>query len=920
MNANDLNRIMLDAMPICGNCWNDRYEIIACTEETVRLFGVSSKQEFLDRFYDFSPLHQPDGRLSRERVLQSVKEAFERGYMRFEWLHLNAHGEPIPCEITLIRVSYGDGYVVAGYVRDLREFKATLDKMREADERTQIMLDATPLCANFWDRDLHNIDCNQEAVKLFELSSKQEYLNRFHELSPEFQPGGERSEDLAQELVKQAFDEGYCRFEWMHQKLNGEPVPSEITLVRVKYKDDFIVVGYTRDLREIKATLEKMREADERTQLMLDATPLCCNLWDKNFHNIDCNQEAVTLFELSSKQEYLDRFYELSPERQPNGRLTSEMALENIKKAFEEGYCRFEWMHQKLNGEPVPSEITLVRVKYKDGFIVAGYTRDLRELKASMAKIREADERTQLMLDATPLCCNLWDKNFHNIDCNQEAVKLFELSSKQEYLDRFYELSPERQPNGRLSSEMALENIKEAFAEGYCRFEWMHQKLNGDPVPSEITLVRVKFRGDFIVAGYTRDLRELKAMLAEMHKVEDDLRLARDAAQESTKAKSEFLANMSHEIRTPMNGILGLIRLTLGTELTERQRDYLAKTEQSAKNLLRIINDILDFSKIEAGKLEMECVEFRLEDIFEEVDGIFSARIAEKGIDFGLKLPGGLPKGLVGDPLRLKQILINLINNSVKFTEAGRIDIGVEKFWQEDTHVYFRFAVSDTGIGMTPEQVDALFTPFTQADSSITRRYGGTGLGLAICKNLVEMMGGSIWAESEPGKGATFRFTVRFELPVEKTRGDGMGVSMEDGGGTSSRAVWGGANGARILLVEDNEINQIIAQEMLVSEGYIVDIAANGEEAIAMLEKRDYALVLMDIQMPVMDGLTASRRIRASGRHDRLPIIAMSAHAMSGDREKSLESGMDDHLTKPIDPETLYEAVGRWIGGRGRGA
>ncbi len=778
------------------------------------------------------------------------------------------------------------------------------------------LLDAMPMCLNCWNRNFENIYCNDAAVRLFGLSSREEYLRRFDELCPQYQPDGRLSHELAAEHVARAFAEGQHRFEWMHRTLDNEPIPTEITLVRTMYQGEPVVAGYTRDLREIRASMDKMREADERTQIMLDATPMCASFWDKDCKNIDCNQEAVNLFGLSSKQEYLDRFFELSPERQPDGRLSSEKAMENISIALRNGYHRFEWMHQKLDGEPIPAEITLVRVKRRDGYIVAGYTRDLREIRASMDKMREADERTQVMLDATPLCCNLWDKDFNNIDCNQEAVTLFGLGAKQEYLDSFFKLSPERQPDGRLSSEKALEKITTAFRDGYCRFEWMHQKLDGERIPSEITLVRVRHRGEFIVAGYTRDLRELKAMLAEMHKVEDDLRLARDAAEESARAKSEFLANMSHEIRTPMNGIIGMLHLLLNTELRPAQLSYLQKTLYSANNLLRIINDILDFSKIEAGKLEIEKVPFSLRDVCEELENVFAARIAEKGLDFHMEADTIPQTRILGDPLRLKQVLFNLVSNAVKFTEKGEIRVRIENRGLDSAWAGYVFSVRDTGIGLTPEQIGRLFSPFTQADASTTRKYGGTGLGLAISKNLVNMMHGDIWVESEPGKGATFFFTAGFEVDSAEALPHFAVPDCPAGESPPlmPALVPDKKRGGRILLVEDNEINRIIAEELLKTVGYEVDVANNGEEALRMVGRQQYVLVLMDIQMPVMDGLTATRRIRAGGGFDDLPIVAMSAHAMAGDKEKSLECGMDDHITKPISPDVLYATLDFWIG------
>ncbi len=645
---------------------------------------------------------------------------------------------------------------------------------------------------------------------------------------------------------------------------------------------------------------------EKLAQVAINAMPMRVVFWNKNCEMIACNDEVMRLFGFSDAKEYALKFKDFSPEYQPNGELSKELSRKQIMKAFKEGHNCFEWLHQYQGGELVPSEITMVRVKYQEEDVVVAYTRDLREQKAYLEKIREADERTQVMLDATPLCCNLWDSDYNNIACNQEAVNLFGLRDKQEYLERFFELSPQYQPCGRPTSEMALENIQKAFDEGYCRFEWMHQKLNGEKVPSEITLVRVWHKEQYIVAGYTRDLRELKAMLADMHKVEDDLRYARDVAQESTKAKSEFLANMSHEIRTPMNGILGMLHLTLDTDLMPEQREYLKKTQLSAKNLLRIINDILDFSKIEAGKLEMENTQFALNSIFEELNTILSLKIQEKEIAFNINTSDNLPKMVIGDPLRLKQVLLNLTNNAIKFTERGSIDIKVEKIKEENGVAQLMFSVKDSGIGMTQELIDILFAPFVQADTSTTRNYGGTGLGLAISKKLVEMMRGEIWVESIPGSGSTFCFTANFK--ITETAIEPEKIEQNEQAERETRTF-------DILLVEDNNINQMIAQALLKKKGHRVDIANNGQEALEMLKNKAYSIVLMDIQMPIMDGLSATKIIRDSGQYNDLPVIAMSAHAMMGDREKSIASGMNDHITKPIEPEILYSTIVKWARG-----
>ncbi len=253
---------------------------------------------------------------------------------------------------------------------------------------------------------------------------------------------------------------------------------------------------------------------------MLDAVPLCATLWDANLNRIDCNQEAVSLFGLSSRQEYLDRFFELSPANQPDGSPSRESAAAYIRQAFDTGRVRFEWIHQKLDGTPIPAEITLVRVEYDNGYLVTGYTRDLRELKAMEAETKKASERMRIMLDSVPLSFTLWDAGFNRIDCNQEAVSLFELSSKQEYIDRFFELSPEYQPDGRPSREKAIEMLSRTVETGRERFEWMRQKLNGDAIPSEITLVRVDKEDGYVIAGYTRDLREIKHTVSRLNRME----------------------------------------------------------------------------------------------------------------------------------------------------------------------------------------------------------------------------------------------------------------------------------------------------------------------------------------------------------------------------------------------------------------
>lgn len=399
-----------------------------------------------------------------------------------------------------------------------------------------------------------------------------------------------------------------------------------------------------------------------------------------------------------------------------------------------------------------------------------------------------------------------------------------------------------------------------------------------------------------------------------------------EALEGATRAQTNFIANMSHEIRTPMNAIVGMGHLLRRTDLSPLQRDYLNKVDSSAQLLLCLINDILDFSKIRAGKLSMETIPFSTADIISRTSDTAAGLLeSKKTVAFTVDLHPNVPENLLGDPYRLQQILNNLLSNACKFTETGTVQLTVEAidsqlsrtstvYWPKyldntDTGVNLRFSVSDTGHGMTQEEQACLFQPFSQADLSTTRKFGGTGLGLAICKHLVELMGGQFDLKSAPDKGSEFTFTAVF----------GHAGSLCQSSATNSCDPEAdpfrvSAHPGLVLLVEDNAINRLIANEMLSAMGHTVDMAEDGQKAVEMAEGTRYDIIFMDIQMPVMDGLNASRAIRSGcGPNARSPIVAMTAHAMDTDRISSLEAGMNGHLTKPIDPHVLRVTVDEWL-------
>ncbi len=402
---------------------------------------------------------------------------------------------------------------------------------------------------------------------------------------------------------------------------------------------------------------------------------------------------------------------------------------------------------------------------------------------------------------------------------------------------------------------------------------------------------------------------ELELEIQKLKKAEE----ARSHAEAASLIKDAFLANMSHELRTPMNAVIGLSYLCLQTDMSDKQRDYLQKINGSAKSLLGILNDILDVSKIEAGKMEMDRIPFELEDVMGSLATIVGVRSQEKHLQFVVETAPNVPPSLVGDPLRLGQVLINLAGNAIKFTEKGEVLVRVELEKESDDQVTLRFTIKDTGIGMSKKEIDNLFRPFTQADSSITRRFGGTGLGLTISKRLVEMMGGGIRVESVPGSGSKFTFTANFHK-VEKSGWDSLASGkFRIAGAQFNQVLVSQFRGARMLLVEDDEINQQVAREMLESYGIQVTLAVNGEEAMARLKEEQFDGVLMDMQMPVMDGVSTAREIRRDPQYAELPIIALTANVMVSDQNRILAAGMNDHIGKPIDPDRLVAILAKWV-------
>ncbi|MCL1844257.1 MAG: ATP-binding protein [Defluviitaleaceae bacterium] len=934
-----VTKVLMDAAPFAVSVWDINHKFIDCNKQTLEMFGLTHIQEYGIRYNETIPEKQPCGTPSWERGQEYLRKTFTDGVKRFHFMRKHVTtGEPIPVEITMVRIDSRTEPYVAAFIEDLR-VRALLERENAVARRWKGVLDTMPVGVNMYDENNVMLEVNKTMLEQFECTSKEEYLERWRDTLPEYQPDGKLTTEKFAEAIKEAFEKGEVNGrEWQMQTINGRPVPMHIKSVVAEENGKPLLVTYTTDLRQLHNAMQKVQEEQEFNSVLYENSPYGVSVWNSRNEVIGLNRQLMKIFAVRDFEQFTKKFKTLYNEYQPNGIHSEEGFYDYMRRAFDGETVRFEWTNLSATGEELPLEITFVRYRRGDEYFVAAYTVDLRDVKSTMVRLREADERSAILTNATPIACALINSEMKVVECNQAAVNLLAKTADSpfEYHDsedgEFYYCEGKCTECGfyrraecvarrclirnwrhtidgyRESPEKINDLIKQmcesAAEEGIKRTTSKRRTLSGYEIFAETTLVPVKYRNGQGYALYMQDLSEAKL---------------REIAEEESRAKTRFLARMSHEIRTPMNAVLGVteIQLQKGSHTPDTEDAFL-RIHRSSTLLLAIINDILDLSKVEAGKMEIVPAVYEFASLVVDTVQLHLMDIGTKQLDFKLFVDENIPKFMVGDEIRIKQVLNNLLSNALKYTKEGEVTFGVSSE-KTDSGVMLVCKVTDTGQGMTKSQLSTLFeVEFNRLNVHQNRDIQGSGLGLTITYHLVGLMNGKIEAESTPGKGSTFTVKIPQEIQGDEVMGKQKAAELQDLESVKnslkkiSRFEREIMSDGRVLIVDDVESNLFVAKGMLMPYKLTIETVTSGYEAVDCIKNgKNYDIIFMDHMMPGLDGVETTKIIRETGC--KTPIVALTANIIVGQEEMFLKNGFSDFISKPIDANKLDECLKKFI-------
>lgn len=652
---------------------------------------------------------------------------------------------------------------------------------------------------------------------------------------------------------------------------------------------------HAEDVSRSKRREEELIESKDMFQTVFNNTAAAILVTDKNERLVAWNPYAETLLGMDREDLFNKPIKELYPKSEWQRIRTSKMDRKGIKDDIETQVYRKDGVLREIN-------LSMTVLKDLEGKTMGaiGIMRDITQQKTAERKIRESENKIRVILDNSAAGIILTDEEDKIVSWNKFTEELFGMKKKDLYLKHVSCLYPKEE----WAKIAAIDINKTGLLH---HFETKIHTRSGDMIDADLS-VNVLRDPDNSVTGSVSIIQDI----TKQKRTQEMLLQAKLAAEEASSAKSLFLANMSHEVRTPINTVIGMIDLTLDGQMDEEQKENLEVAKDASVNLLGLLNDILDLSRVEAGKINLEYIEFHLHNVAHSVVKGMSVLALKKNLDTKLVVDKEVPQLVEGDPVRLRQVLVNLMNNAIKFTHKGTITTEIKVASQDGEDVIILFSVVDEGIGIPQAKQEKIFDIFSQADDSTTRRFGGTGLGLAISKRLTEMMGGRIWVESEEGKGSTFHFTARLKLGKHSSLASVNELEVED---TDAEALREKLKGLRVLLAEDNIVNQKIAVKLLEKQGWIIEAVDNGQDAVDKVLHEKFDVVLMDANMPILDGLEATKLIRdnerKTGKH--IPIIALTARAMQDDKTRCINAGMDGYVAKPINRKELFLTIGTII-------